>query len=143
MRIFFSQQSDPMLLDSLEGMKDTYRRLTDFLSSPQAELTVAAERTGSPAPHDVFLPGLRIKKGDGPIHLRLTDDGYLSLTGSLENLSRYISSFEFDSNGEGKHHHPDYVTQNGQPLRGYVAPSSMSLIIEIDSVRVADLKDES
>ena len=143
MHILFSPASDPMLLDSLEGMNGTHKRLIEFLASSQAEITLAAESSGSPAPYDAFLSGFRIRKSDGPVYLALTDDGYLNLRGSLDNLSRYFASFKFESDEEMQHHHPEQIFQNGRPLLGCVAPDSLSLLVEVDSLHVADLKSES
>jgi len=143
MYIFFSPQSAPMLLDSFEEMKSTYRLLIEFLSSPKSTLTLSAKTKGSPAPYDTFLSGLRVTKTKGPIHLALTDDGFLDLNGSPENLSHYVASFKFGENEEGEHHHPEHAFRDGQSLHGYLAPESLSLIIEVDSGHVGELGDTS
>jgi hypothetical protein len=143
MRILFSPESDPMLLDSLEGMNRTYERLKAFLAGAESTITALAEVNGSPAPADTFLRGLRVRKGDGSICLSLGEDGFLDLVGSVENLSPYVDHFSFDEDEEGAHHHPEYVYDQSGPLRGYISPDSLSLIVEVDSIRVADLKGES
>jgi hypothetical protein len=143
MHILFSHRSDPMLLDSLDGMNSTHRRLVEFLSSSQSELTLVAKRTGSPAPYDAFLSGFRVRKSEGPINLTLTDDGFLNLSGSSKNLSQYVAHFQFGEKEESTHHHPEHALHNGRPLRGYMAPGSLSLIVEVDSLHVADLDSES
>jgi hypothetical protein len=133
MYILYSPPGDPMLLDCLEGMATTHQRLLDFLSSSKSEIVLTAETAGSLAPHETFLSGLRIRKTDGPINLEMSSDSYLSLSGSPQNLSLYVAYFKFEGTEDGNHHHPEYVLENGEPRRGYLTPSSLSLIIEVNS----------
>src|SRR5262245_28215770 len=118
MRIYFSRGQDPMLLDSLVGMNALHEQLLRFVVSDQTVLALAADLSGIPAPYSELLAGLRIRKSEGPIHLRLTEDRWLSLTGSKENLSRYASFFEFDESEEGAHHHPEHVNVSGYITQG-------------------------
>jgi hypothetical protein len=128
MRIFHSASSDSMLLDSRDNLVELHKRLIAFLSSPARELEVLAQQDGSPAPYEAFLPGLRVRKGSGPIVLSKLPNGWLSLEGSEDNLRRYASYFHFPPDQEAGHHHPENCN-----LPGYMANSSLNLIIESDS----------
>jgi hypothetical protein len=75
-----------------------------------------------------FTDGLQIRKSEGPIRLQLTEQHWLVLTGSKENLSRYVSFFHFDESEEGAHHHPEH-----ENVSAYTAQGSMSLVIEVES----------
>ena len=128
MRIYFTDGQDPMLLDSLDGMTALHGQLQRFVGSDEPALSLAADQSGTPAPYAELLAGLQIRKSDGPINLQLTEQRWLSLTGSKESLSRYVSFFQFDETEEGAHHHPEHVN-----VPGHIAQGSMSLIIEVDS----------
>jgi hypothetical protein len=128
MRIYFSDGQDPMLLDSLAGMKTLHEQLVRFIESDETVLTLAADHSGLPRPYSRLLLGFQIRKAVGPIRLELTPQRWLSLSGSKENLARYVAFFQFDDSEEGAHHHPEHVH-----IDGYLAPGSMSLIIEVDS----------
>jgi hypothetical protein len=109
MRIYLTHGQDPMLLDSLDAMNTLHERLQRFVRSDETVLALAADQSGTTAPYSELLAGLQILKSEGPIHLRLTEQRWLSLAGSEENLSRYVSFFHFDESEEGSHHHPEHV----------------------------------
>lgn len=135
--------SDTMLLDSLRGMNETLIHLQAFLESAKGEIELPAQTSGSPEPYERFLFGLRVRKGNGPIRLVRLPDGFLELTGAAENLARYIEHFSFEADEEGAHHHPEHEYDDAGPLRGYMSPDSESLIVEVDSIHIAELEDES
>lgn len=137
MRIYYSMPDELMLLDSLEGMNGLYARLEQFLASGDASLRLEADQWGTPEPHDEFLCGLEVKKGRGPILLYMTPAKWLHLTGSPDNLRRYVGYFRFGDDEEGKHHHPDHVQDEG-----YVSPVSMSIILEVSSDWIQELKSK-
>jgi hypothetical protein len=93
MRILISPRFDTMLLDSLAGMNRTFEHLQAFLEGPDTEIEFSAKMSGSPEPYERFLRGLRVRKGEGPIRLLSGPDKFLELSGSLENLARYIEHF--------------------------------------------------
>jgi hypothetical protein len=125
MRIFYSLDSDPMLLDSRAKLNALHEELTTFLASGMKEVSIPAEVTFSPAPYQEFLKGLRLQKTQGPIMLRLTRDRWLELTGAEVHLAKYVRHFCFEKREAEGHHHPDNAN--------YMAPSSLRLIIEADS----------
>jgi hypothetical protein len=45
-------------------------------------------KMADPSPYEVFLPGLVVRKADGPIRLSQLASGWLTLEGSVENLRR-------------------------------------------------------
>jgi len=128
MRIYFSPGSDPMLLDTMEGMNALHERLGAFLSSSNMSIVIPASRIGNPEPYQEFLAGLEVIKGEGSLMLSLTPQRWLKLVGAQEYLARCFSFFRFEEDEEGSHHHPEYVE-----VEGYIAEGSMSLILEVDS----------
>lgn len=125
MRIFYSPSSDPMLLGSGAELNSLHACLSEFLASADATISVPAEVTLSPEPYQHFLPGLRLKKTQDAVCLCFAEDGWLELSGSALNLSKYISHFRFEPPDKDDHHHPDNAN--------YMAPSSLRLIIEVDA----------
>ena len=127
MRIFFSRNSTPMLLDTQQGLNAAHLRLRTFVSSDEETFVLTCETDGNPKPHEMFLNGLRIKKTSGALSLQCAADCWLDLNGAVDHLACYIEFFHFDE--EYGHHHPEYVH-----IPGYISPDSMSLIIEADSI---------
>ena len=135
MRIYYSTPDELMLLDSLEGMQALHAALQRFLASGAGSVRLDAEQWGGSEPHDELLPGLEVEKGQGPVLLSMTPAKWLHLTGSPENLERYVSHFRFGEDEEGNHHHPEHV-----PDEGYISPISMSIILEVSSDWIQELK---
>ena len=125
MRIFYSSDSDPMLLDTGAELNVLHEQLKKFLASSAESASFPAEVTLSPAPYQEFLQGLRLQKSQGLVMLRLSQDRWLELTGSEANLANYVSHFKFDRPDIDDHHHPDYGN--------YMARGTMCLIVEADS----------
>jgi hypothetical protein len=94
MRIYFTDGQDPMLLDSLDGMGALHERLQRFAGSDEPALSLAADQSGTPAPYAELLAGLKIRKSAGPIHLRLTDQRWLFLSGSQDNSARWFEELK-------------------------------------------------
>lgn len=130
MRIFYSPDSDPMLLDTGARLNALHHQLKEFLASSAKDAIFEAEVTHSAEPYHEFLKGLRLQKAQGPIMLRMTADRWLELTGSEDYLAEYVSHFKFEECEEDAHHHPDNAD--------YMARGSMRLIIEVASSRKAD-----
>jgi len=59
------------------------------------------------------------------------------MNGLHERLQEF-EFFHFDDDEEGAHHHPEHVS-----AAGYLIPESMSLIIEVDSDWVEEIRAES
>jgi hypothetical protein len=142
MRIYYTPSQVPMLLDSLSGMTATHESLVSFLRSEQTSIFLAADTSGSAEPYSHLLKGLHIIKSNDPICLTLADDQRLRLEGSVDNLRLYVKYFKFTEkeDEEGRHHHPEYVLENGEPKKGYLSPKTMSLIIEVDTEYINELK---
>jgi hypothetical protein len=133
MRIYFSPDETPILLDSLRAMQSLYRRLDAFLGSAETGIRLEAEQWGDPEPYEEFLGGLEILKGEGPVTLSLTPDRWLELKGALPNLKRYLSHFRFEE--DNTHHDPAQIN-----LDGYIQPGSLNLLIEVCSGWIEDMK---
>jgi len=114
-----------MLLDKGGRLNALHSQLTSFLESCATETSFPADVTHDPAPFEDFLPGLRVKKAEGKVVLRLADDRWLELAGSKENLAEYIRHFRFDDPDADVHHHPE----NGS----HMSRGSMHLVVEADS----------
>jgi hypothetical protein len=143
MRIYFSSGEDPMLVDSLTGMNETHNRLQDFLLWEQKSTYLPADCSGSAEPYQELLHGFEIVKSEGPLKLSITNQRNLLLAGSVKNLLYCMRHFKFDAGEEGEHHHPEYVLVNGEPLPGYIAPGTLSLIIEVDSEWIESMQEEN
>jgi hypothetical protein len=142
MRIYYAEQSDPMLLDSLTMMNELHHTLTAFLESPEMSLYLPADCTGTPEPYQELLSALTIQKKNGPICLSITPERGLRLTGSPENLKIYAGYFHFGEDEEGSHHHPEYVFDGDQPKKDYISANSLSLIIEVDTDWMIEIKED-
>jgi hypothetical protein len=130
MRIFYSAGSDPMLLDTGAKLNELHQTLVKFLMSSLIEISLPAEVTQSPAPYQESLNGLRVQKSQGSIVLHLSQDRWLELAGSKDNLAKYVSHFHFQEPEDGDHHHPDHAS--------YMAAGSLGLVIEADSTWAVD-----
>ena len=125
MRIFYSPSSDPTLLGPGAELNSLHACFSEFLASTDTTISVPAEVTLSPKPYQQFLPGLRLKKTKGAVCLCFAEDGWLELSGSVLNLSKYVSHFRFEPSEKDAHHHPDNAN--------YMAANSLRLIIEADA----------
>jgi hypothetical protein len=138
MLIFYSAGSDPMVLDSVDGLNALHKTLVAFLSSPERVIRLDADRSGSAKPYDELLAGLEFEKSEGPIHVSFTADRWLRAEGGKDNLSVYVEFFAFADDEDGNHHHPEYVMKED-----YIHPGTMSVIIEADSDWVEERRRES
>jgi hypothetical protein len=138
MRILHTLGQDPMVLDSLRGMNATHERLRQFLISNERSIAFKCECSGSPAPYSEFLGALNVEVREGPIVVSIAGANSLQIEGSRENLAIYASHFAFRESEEGAHHHPEYLDRSG-----YVAPNSLSIIIEVNTDHVEELEGES
>ncbi|MDO5654449.1 MAG: hypothetical protein Q4G39_10165 [Brachymonas sp.] len=113
-----------MLLDSAAQLNALHQQLQSFLSSDATSIDVEAQTSASPAPYDAFLKGLRVRKTQDGVLLRLGEDGWLELSGAPAHLGRYISHFRFAHPQKSAHHHPDHGD--------YMAAGTLCLVIEAD-----------
>jgi hypothetical protein len=116
MRIFNSQSGDPMMLDTVQGLKEFRRRFADFLASGEATTAFVAETSGSPEPYEEFLSGLRVRKAESDPELCLADDNWLELSAQPKELGTFQEALSVESDGDHNHY--------------YCSP--VSLIIEAD-----------
>lgn len=139
MRICYSKDITPVILDSLKGHNKTHATLLSFLQEHSDIIEVAADISGSPKPDfDELLPGLSVKKSTGPIKVTLTPKRWIAIEGSPSNLKIYINNFMFGPNEELNHHHPENVN-----LNKYWTSDSLHLIIEANSNYLAELRSKS
>jgi hypothetical protein len=109
-------------------MAALHKGLQAFLASSSTEFEAVATTEGDPSPYETLLPGLRVRKAQGPVILGRAPSGWLVLEGSRENLERYTSYFHFPQGSEDGHHHPENCN-----VPGYMSASSLNLVIEVDS----------
>ena len=121
MLIFYSSVGDPMLLDSCSCLKALHDRFNAFLASAAIEAAFDATSSGDPAPYDELLKGLRVRKRSGPGELRLSEDRWLELSSSIEELQQFGDRLPVPQ--DHGHHH------------WYCSP--LSLIIEADEWRAS------
>lgn len=127
LRIYFSEHSDPVIADTLDGLNALAARLSAFLDSDDQRIIVPADTTSSPLPYTALLPTITFQKGNGPILVTLSVSSGVHVSGSLANLKTWCRHFGFPSTAtDGDHHHPDQVQ-----LPQYVAAHSACPIIEV------------
>ena len=118
-RIFSSADgSDPMLLDSANGLLDFHKRLNEFLASAAVDASFPALTNGNPEPYTEFLGGLRVRRTTQNSNLHISEDRWLELTAPLAELLKFSACFSME---DGEHRH------------WYSSP--VSLIIEADEWR--------
>jgi hypothetical protein len=112
MRIFYSSDSDPMILDSVINLTAIHATLMAFLGEETASFRLNAITIGSPEPYSEFLPYLEFIKSQGKVLVQMGEDRGLLISGSANNLAAYIEAFEFKENEDGNHHHPEFSLIN-------------------------------
>jgi hypothetical protein len=108
-----------MLLDSTAGLQAFQREFQRFIESPSTHVSFAAVTSADPAPYSELLGGLRIEKAHTPPCLRISEDRWLHLAASPEELTRLCGAFRDIADGDHRH--------------WYLKP--VSLIIEADEWR--------
>jgi len=102
MHIFNSSVGDPMLLESFDGLRMLYSSFDTFLVSDEVQTSFRAVTQGNPAPYDEFLQGLRVRKG-GEAELNISMDGWLELSGTVQELESFKECFLIDDDGSHRH----------------------------------------
>jgi len=126
MRIFYAQESDPMIAASLSELKSIVEEIGAYLVSAQHDLLIPAITNESASPYEELLTGLRLKKTSEPIRIVIEPERSLCVTGSVEDLRLWAEAFHFpDSSKEGDHHHPE--CRDGIRIQ----KGSLSTIVEI------------
>lgn len=116
-----------MVTDTVTGLNNLANHISDFVASPQADLVLPAVTTLNPAPYESLLPSIRFAKREGSIMVTIDPSVGLSVVGAPENLALWCSHFRFPAHAtEGEHHYPEHVQKSG-----YISPSSLSVIIEV------------
>jgi len=92
-----------MLLDTEEGLRALHQRMAGFIASTEKEAVFAAQTSGSPAPYEEFLGGLRVQKRDGEARLCVAEDHWLELSGPLERLQAFAEKL-LVTEAEGHRH---------------------------------------
>jgi hypothetical protein len=103
MRIFNAKHGDPMLLDTRDGLRTIHRELIKFLESGASEHARQAQTSGSPAPYDEFLKGLRIKRSEKESRLCFGADGWLELSGKDADLVAFSNKLLLQEDGVHNH----------------------------------------
>lgn len=120
MYIFYSNVSDPMILDSVENLNALHDALVRFLESEEGRLKVEETTSGSPEPYDELLAYIEARKAEGKISVALSNERGLVISGATEHLSKYVEAFEFGADEDGNHHHPEFtlVNKDGFEMNG-------------------------
>ncbi len=121
MLIFSSSVGDPMLLDSKRGLRELHKMVEQFIESSEQEASFRAITTGDPSPYEEFLGGLRVVKGTDSTHLSFSNDRWLVLSASPDDLAVFNKSLLVEKDGDHNH--------------WYSSP--VSLIIEADYWRAS------
>ena len=114
--------------DDLLGMNVTERMISDFLCrDEETEISLEANTDIKPEPFNRVLKRLIIYKCSGPTLVKEIN-GALVVSGSLENLERFLSFFEFDKESKtGEHSHFDYFEGDI-----YVHQDSKSMVVTLE-----------
>lgn len=120
MRIFYSADSDPMILDSVKNLNEIYKELVEFTESEIQKVKINAIVKGSPEPYSEFLPYIELWKSEGKVLVKFSENRGLIITGSTANLIKYIEAFRFGADEDGNHHHPEFelVNENSFSMDG-------------------------
>jgi hypothetical protein len=104
MRIFYADDSDPMLLDREVELHVLAQEMSAFLEAGGGFAEFRAEMAGDPAPYSEFLPGLRVHKAvDGPPGFEIAADRWLELTASPEDLGMLCAKLARATDGGHTH----------------------------------------
>jgi hypothetical protein len=126
MQLFQTATGTVTLYDSVGGFKRIYERLKAFLGSEQESYRISSDFSDNPILNKQRLSAIEFVKSSGPVLASLDAHG-LKVSGAPENLADYVDHFEFDSDASvGDHNHPEYFKKEG-----YIAPDTVSLVIEI------------
>ncbi len=115
-RIFNSNDGDPMILLTSNGLKEFMKKVNDFIESDNSSILFTTETFGTPSPYDEFLNGLKITKCKGDSSLMLNDDNWLDLSVKKEEIKEVNLNLSFLNDGDHEH----------------LYSNPMSLIIEVD-----------
>ncbi len=105
-----------MLLDTLNGLHTLHEDFAAFLVSSTECGEFRGATSGSPAPYDEFLHGLRVAKTRAETSLHLAHDRWLELLAPREALEGFARQLLVPEDGDHNHWY-------GRPL---------SLVIEAD-----------
>jgi hypothetical protein len=134
MRIFYSTDSDPMILGSISNLNAIHLELAEFLGKEWERIRIKAITAGSPEPYSELLPYIEFIKSQGNVLVEFGEDRGLLISGSLENLAKYIEAFEFGEDEDGNHHHPEFSLVNER----YFEMGSLWPFVEADNGYVAE-----
>jgi hypothetical protein len=108
MRIFYSPNSEPMILDSIENLNNIFSILTKFLESEDEQYEISTITKGNPEPYDMFLPYIRfIKANSTKISIYFSENQGITIKGDKNLLLKFIESFQFTEDENTGHHHPE------------------------------------
>ena len=79
MYIFYSEESEPMLLDSVDGLSAIRTELLVYLSSNAQSVEFRANTDSDPQPYDRLLNGFRVTRASGVSELFIDNDSWLSI----------------------------------------------------------------
>jgi hypothetical protein len=84
---------------------------------------------GDPAPYASFLSAIEIRRVQGPLTIKVTQDGILEVTGGSEALNGFASFLRFDGDGTaGAHSHVEFY--EGHP---FISRSSEPLVVTLEA----------
>ena len=104
MRIFYSSDGDPMVLDKETSLQALAFALREFLASRKLEREFAGDTNGDSQPYSEFLPGLRVHSASvAGAECRLSSDRWLELRASPAELDQLCRSIQKLKNGDHTH----------------------------------------
>ncbi len=112
MRIFYSANYDPMILDSVKNLNRIHQELARFIESEITKVRIGAISQGDPEPYSEYLPYIEFAKSEGKVTVHFSEDRGLLISGSTAHLKKYIEAFRFRADEDGNHHHPEFELIN-------------------------------
>ncbi|MCJ8330843.1 MAG: hypothetical protein HRT89_06360 [Lentisphaeria bacterium] len=111
----------------LQSLNIVGRIISDFLLESDCECTVYADQVADPSPYTMSAQQLIVTKSDGPAKITISEPDTLCLSGSVDNIERFLSFMEFDGQTpNGTHNHFDGLAGDG-----FVAEDSVETVLTL------------
>ena len=99
----------------LQGFQLVSRMISDFLLDHEVELTLTVDQILDPSPYMTSARELIVTKSDGPARISIPSPETLCLSGSIDNIGRFLSFLDYfdESSQDGDHNQFDGLAGDG------------------------------
>ena len=127
LQIRYSPPNEVDISGSPKDLHDFKNQLLDFLRSSAKDFSIETDAKVNPAPYLKVIPKLQFSKTDSPTKISILSDAILSVEGSVENLDKFSSWFNFPLDAKhGAHGHYDWFEGNK-----YVDKNSLPIVVGV------------